>query len=69
MGWPGGVAVKFVRSASVAGVRMFGSQAQTTLQAVLWQCPTYKNRGRLAQMLAQGQSSSSKKIKKIKIKM
>ena len=62
-GWPGGVVVKFTRSALVAcgsQVQIPGADLHTTHQAVLWQCLT-QDRGRLAQMLAQPQSSSSKK--------
>ena len=61
-GRPGAVAVKFARSASVARgswVQILGMDLRDIYQAILWQHPTY-NRGRLAQMLAQGQSSSQK---------
>ena len=47
------------------GVHRFGSQVRTCRPLVRPCCggvPHTKNRGRLAQMLAQGQSSSPKKI-------
>ena len=50
-GWPGDVVVKFMRSALAAWgseVRILGTDLYTTCQAMLWWCPTYKNRGRLA---------------------
>ena len=64
-GWPGGIVVKFAHSASAAQgswVWIPGVDRHTAQQAMLWWRPTYKI-GILAQMLAQGQSSSSKKRK------
>ena len=61
-----GVVVKFACSASVAWgswVWIPGVDLYTTHQAMLWQCPMYKNGGRWAQMLVQWQPSSSKKRK------
>ena len=55
--------VKFVHSASAgqgSQVWIPGVDLHTIHQAILWQHLTYKNRGRLAQMLAQGQCSSPK---------
>ena len=43
-------------------VRIPGTDVHTIHQATLWRIPTIKNIIRLAQMLAQGQSSSPKKI-------
>ena len=63
-GRPSGVVVRFVHSASVAPglwVWPLGVNLHTAHQAMLWQHPTHRNRGRLAQMLAQGQSSLPKK--------
>ena len=40
-------------------VQIAGVDLHTTRQATLWRHLTFKNRGRLAPMLAQGQSSSS----------
>ena len=61
--------VGFVYSASVAWglqVQIPGTDLHTAHQAMLWWSPTYKkNGGRMAQMLAQGQSSSPKKEKKM----
>src|SRR3712207_7138863 len=44
-------------------VLILGMDLYAAHQAMLWWHPTYKNRGRLVQMLAQGQSSSSKRRK------
>ena len=66
MGWLGGIVVKFARSALTAQssqVQIPGADLHTAHQAMLWWRPTYKMGGRLAWMLAQGQSSSSKKRK------
>ena len=44
-GWPGGVVVKFVHSASATQgpqVRIPGMRLHTTLQAMLWRHPKYK---------------------------
>ena len=44
-GWPGGVVVKFVHSASVVRgslVQISGADTHTAHQAMLWQRPTYK---------------------------
>ena len=54
--------VKFAHSASAAWgsqVWILGTDLHAAHQAMLWWRPTYKI-GRLAQMLAQGQSSSPK---------
>ena len=59
-GWPGDIVAKFMHSASVARsswVWILVMDLHTTYQAMVWQCPTYKVE-ELAQMLAQGQSSS-----------
>ena len=59
-GLPSGIVVKFTPSASAAqGPQVWipGVDLHTTYEAMLWQCHTNKRR-RLAQMLAQGQSSS-----------
>ena len=66
-GWPGGPVVKFAQSTSAAWssqVQILGTDLHTAHQVMLQQRPTYKNRARLAQMLAQQQSSSQKKTKK-----
>ena len=60
---PRGVVVEFACSASVAWwspVLILGADIHPIHQAVLWHHATYKNRGRLAQMLPWGRSSSSK---------
>ena len=44
-GWPSGVVVKFVHSASVARglwVQILGVDINTSHQVMLWQHPTYK---------------------------
>ena len=59
----GGVVVKFAHSASAAQgsqVQIPGADLCTTHQAMLWQHPTYKTEEDWQQMLAQGQTSSSK---------
>ena len=61
-GWPGGIVVEFVCSALMAQglqVQISVMDLLTAHQAMLWQHPTYRNRGRQVQMLAQGQSYSS----------
>ena len=63
---PGGLVVKFTRSDSTAQsvqVQILVTDLHTTHQGVCGSVPHAKNRGRLAHMLAQGQSSSSKKKK------
>ena len=63
-GRPSGVVVKIEHSASAAlglPVRILAVEASTTHQDMLWQASHIQNRGRWAQMLAQGRSSSKKK--------
>ena len=63
-GQPGGIAVKFTHSASTAQGSPVQIPARTYALLIKPHCgkhPTYKSRGRLAQMLAQGQSSSAKR--------
>ena len=65
-GWPSVIVVKFARYLWWPIVRRFRSQAQTytlLIKPCYGSVPHTKNRGRLAQMLAQRQSSSSKKRK------
>ena len=62
-GWPGGLVAKFACSASAARdsqVQMPGADLSTAYQAMLRQVSHISNRGRKAQMLAQGQPSSAK---------
>ena len=62
-GQPGGVVVEFTQSSLAAQgspVRIPGTDLHTAHQATLWQRPTYNVEEELAQMLAQGQSSSQK---------
>ena len=67
-GQPGDVVVGFVHSASAAQSSGFRSWAwtYTLLISHVVAAPHIQNRGRLVQMLAQGQSSSPKKRKKKK---
>ena len=61
-----GMLVKFARSASVAQgwcVWILGADLHTSHQAMLWQHPTYKIEEDWQQILAQGQSFSSKRRK------
>ena len=65
-GWPGGAVVKFACSTLEApGFDGFGFQARSYTSLIIKPCcdsiPHTKIRGRLPQMLAQRQSSSSKK--------
>ena len=65
-GQPGGVVVGF-RCSTLAACGLWvwipGANLHTAHQVMLWQHPTYKIEGDRQQMLAQGQSSSSKKGK------
>ena len=63
-GQSGSATVKLTRLASVAEGLPPNPDADlcTTCQALLWQVSHIESRGRLAQMLAQGQSSSKKKF-------
>ena len=64
-GWPSGIVVKFACSASVAWgsqVQISGMDLHTTRHHAV-AASHIQNRGRLAQMLAQGQSSISLKQK------
>ena len=63
-GWPGSIAVRFVSSTLVARVSLvwiLGADLHIAYQAMLWQASPMQNRGRWAQLLARGQSSSAKK--------
>ena len=63
-GRTGGTVVKFTHSALAVRVHRFRSRAWTYLPLIKPRCgsiPHTKNRGKPAQMLAQGQSSSPKK--------
>ena len=63
MGWPGGVVVKFVHSTSSARglrVQIPGADLHTTHLSHALVPSHIRSRRRLAQMLAQGQSSSPK---------
>ena len=63
-GRPGGVVVKVTHSASVAwGLGIPGRRPTHRSSSHAVVASHIQNRGRLAQMLAQGQSSSSKKRK------
>ena len=65
-GWPSGLVVKFTHSASAAWglkVQMSGVDLQIAHQSHTVAASHIQNRGRLAQMLAQRQSSSSRKRK------
>ena len=67
---PGGVVVKFVHSALVAQgswVWIPGADLHTGSSSHAVEASHTQNRGRLAQMLAQGQSSSPNKQTKIEI--
>ena len=59
---PHGVVLKFVHSTLVAWVWILGTDLHH-LSARLWWQPTYKIKEDWQQMLAQGKSSSEKKIK------
>ena len=62
--WPSSAADKFARSALAAWgspVQILGADLCTACQAMLWQASHIQSRGRWAQMLAQGQSSSAKR--------
>ena len=63
-GWPSGVVVKLVHSTSAAWgsqVQILGMDLYSAHLAMLLVAFHIQNRERLAQMLAQGQSSSPKK--------
>ena len=61
--WPDGIVVKFACSSLTARgsqVQIPGTDLCTAYQAMLWQASPMLDRGRWAQRLAQGQSSSAK---------
>ena len=61
---PSGAAVKYAHSALVAQgspVQIPGAAMAPVIKPCCGRHPTYKSRGRWAQMLAQGQSSSAKR--------
>ena len=65
-GWPNGIMVNSTCSASAARgtlVQILGVGLHAAHQAMLWQASYIQNRGRLAQKLAQGHSSTPKKKK------